>query len=325
MQKFLSLLAGVVGMCFFPAGVTQAQTQTTIKGTDCVLNGEGFFQTSNICSELSMLAKAEGLLASNDNFKQVAVSSALFSLIISQYSNCNPKPTYFITDGGFIDLLDKCPGPVTTDCRIIKDVVNQAQQYLDKFKEGGTKKVLWIRYADPQGSALAYVKENLDVAMPEIEKVCKASTDPKVLWVDLRPIWEGHYNEYMPNDFRDGLHCTSAGGTATAEALWKAMKESDFFDTSGNGTVGIAKPISGAPKACCMSVAYNAGTIRIRSGRTISVIRIVDVQGKVIFSWKPATRIVPDLTIPINHSASGLYLVKVTAAAENIVRRIVLP
>jgi poly(3-hydroxybutyrate) depolymerase len=104
---------------------------------------------------------------------------------------------------------------------------------------GGTKKFLYMRYPGPQGSNWATLKANLDVLMPEVEKICEASTDPKCLWVDLRPVWEGHYSQYTS----DGIHCTSSGGTATAEALWKAIKESNFFDTTeqpfdGNILVG---------------------------------------------------------------------------------------
>ena len=108
----------------------------------------------------------------------------------------------------------------------ISGLSNTLRQYLEEMKKGGTKRLLWMIYPDPQGASWATLKRNQDLwaqAVPPIINGCK---DPKTLLVDLRPVWSGHYSQYTS----DGIHCTSAGGTATAQAFWKAMKDSNFFD-----------------------------------------------------------------------------------------------
>jgi hypothetical protein len=89
--------------------------------------------------------------------------------------------------------------------------------------------VLWMRYAEPGSNQAGVIKPKLDLLMPEIEKICRKSVKPKVMWYDLRPVWgnkgiDGTYST-------DGLHPTAAGAQATADAFWKAIKDSNFFDT----------------------------------------------------------------------------------------------
>jgi hypothetical protein len=82
-----------------------------------------------------------------------------------------------------------------------------------------------MRYPNPLGYFGGDLKAKQDAYNPEAERVCRASTDPKCLWVDLRPVWDGH-GEYTT----DGIHASNAGGTASAEAFWAAMKRNNFFD-----------------------------------------------------------------------------------------------
>ncbi len=200
--------------------------QTKIKASDVVINGESFFAAANITSELTRLARADGAIGSSESFRQIAVSGAVMSGILNQYKNCNPKPIYVITDGGGNDLMGSCGSPVTTNCAAIKNTLVTVQQYFDQMKTSGTKKVLWMRYPDPQKANFANLKANQDVYNPEVEKICKASIEPKCLWIDMRKTWDGHYDQYT----QDGIHPTAAGGTATAEAFWKFAKENSFFD-----------------------------------------------------------------------------------------------
>jgi hypothetical protein len=232
MRKTLSLLAAAL-ICA-GAGFQATSIAQTIKGTDCVCNGESFFQASNICSELSRLAKADGILASNDNFKQIAVSGANISQILGFYKNCTPKPTYLISDGAGIDLMSSSN---------ISALSNTLKQYLDEMKKGETKKLLWMIYPDPQGSNWATLKKNQDLWAVEVPKVMATITEPKVLLVDLRTVWAGHYSQYTS----DGIHCTSAGGTATAEAFWKAMKADNFFSLTPVEPITIAKTATPSP------------------------------------------------------------------------------
>ncbi len=202
---------------------------TKINASDLVANGESFFEASNITSELSRLARADGFIGENESFRQIAKSGYSISQILNLYKNCNPKPVYLISDGGGIDLMDfsgTCGSNPTAECSLIKNCKNTLMQYLDEMKKGGTKKLLWMIYPDPQGNNWATLKRNQDVWAEVVSEVMANVTDPEVLLVDLRPVWAGHYSQYT----QDGIHCLPAGGTATAEAFWEAMKENNFFD-----------------------------------------------------------------------------------------------
>lgn len=226
MRTFSVLLAAVACAGIFSASTAQAQHVTKISAADLVTNGESFFAAGNITSELTRLARADGYIGSTESFKSISVSGVPIATVLSQYKNCTPKPIYLISDGGGIDLMGSCPSPVTENCSIIQSCKTTLQSYLAEMKKDGTKKVLWMIYPDPQGSQWATLKANQDVWAIVAPQVIAACTDPKPLLVDLRPVWAGHYSQYTS----DGIHCTDAGGTATAEAFWKAMKDSSFFD-----------------------------------------------------------------------------------------------
>lgn len=217
----LALLATLAA----PAARAQTTATTTVNANDVVINGESFFATSNIRDELNRLARADGVIGSTESFRQVAVSGALISQILGYYRNANPKPVYVISDGGGNDLMGNCPGNVDT-CPVVANTFATVKAYFDTMAVHGTKKVLWMRYPDPQGAQWATLKANQDLFNPLVKSLCDTIRAPRCVWVDLRPVWEGHYAEYTT----DGIHATNAGGTATAEAFWKVIVDSNFFD-----------------------------------------------------------------------------------------------
>lgn len=225
-------------LCVFPlsailiaGAASQSWAQAKIKAGDVVINGESFFAAANITSELTRLARADGYIGASESFRQIAVSGAVMTGILNQYKNCAPKPVYVIGDGGGNDLMGSCGATATADCAAIKSALNTVKQYFDEMKADGTKRVIWMRYPDPYGSNWATLKTNQDVYNPEVEKICKASEVPKCYWIDMRTTWAGHYDQYTS----DGIHPTTAGGTATAEAFWKFAKDNDFFDLGATG------------------------------------------------------------------------------------------
>jgi lysophospholipase L1-like esterase len=238
-RKYLAFFATVAYAGIFSASVMQAQAATKVKGSDVLINGDSFFALSGqIKADLEILARNDGVIGSSESFRNAAVSGAVLSAITNQYSGANPKPTYVIMDGGGNDvLLNTCSTPVTVDCAAIKNAIKGVQPLLEKMAAGGTKKVLWMRYAEPGGNQASVIKAKLDVLMPEIEKICRNSTKPKVMWYDLRPVWANNTNNYSS----DGLHPTVAGAQATANAFWKAIKDSNFFDTGGI-TTSVEQP-----------------------------------------------------------------------------------
>jgi hypothetical protein len=204
---------------------------------DVAINGESFFGASNIRDELTRLARRDSVIAPTATFRQIAVSGALISQIQGYYRNATPKPKYLISDGGGNDLMGSCPAPATADCPTVRNTFNAVKVYFDSMAAGGTKKVLWMRYPDPQGTNWATLKTNQDLFNPLVKALCDTVKLPKCLWIDLRPVWEGHYSEYTT----DGIHATNAGGTATAEAFWKIMKDSSFFDLTPTSIGAIAR------------------------------------------------------------------------------------
>lgn len=274
-------LAALAVCLALPSADSWAQTKIT--ASELVVNGESFFAASNIRDELNRLARADGYIGANESFRQVAVSGASISAILNQYKGANPKPKYLVTDGGGIDLMQSCGGTPTTNCTVIKNTLNTAQQYFTEMKNSGTKAVLWMRYPDPIGSQWATLKANHDVYNPEVEKICGASTEPKCLWVDLRTTWNGKSN-YTD----DGIHCTAAGGTATAQAFWAAMKTNDFFNLQVTPVLQIAPSARPSQRlrfvqgVVAMPSAYDQG---------LSQVRGVTVSGKTL--WLSPERALP--------------------------------
>jgi len=299
MRKFLVLLAAMVSIGIFSASMAQAQHVTKITANDLVCNGESFFQASNICSELSRLAKADGILASNDNFKQIAVSGANISQILGFYKNCTPKPTYLISDGAGIDLMSSSN---------ISALSNTLKQYLDEMKKGETKKLLWMIYPDPQGSNWATLKKNQDLWAVEVPKVMATITEPKVLLVDLRPVWAGHYSAYTT----DGIHCTSAGGTATAEAFWKAIKAEPGWlpGTNVDYTVVKTRPSAVLEKSVSNSSIFLS--LFLAQPSAVSM-RIMTISGKTVATVSQQEQVPGLRTVqfPLGAIAPGAYCLDV--------------
>lgn len=285
--------------------------QTVVKGTDCVINGESFFAASNVAAELSRLAKADGILAANDNFKQIAVSGANISSILGFYRNVTPKPTYLISDGAGIDLMN---GNCTDEnCTVIKNCKSTLIQYLELMKTSGTKKLLWMIYPDPQGSNWATLKKNQDIWAKVVPEVLKTITEPKVTLVDLRTTWAGKYSQYTS----DGIHATSAGGTATATAFWAAMKADNFFSLSPTPTIAtpsasatfLGQDISGNDLLLSLSLAQPATEVTTR---------ILTAQGRQVFA--SASREgsgLKTLRFPLNSMSPGVYTLAVQAGAAS--------
>jgi hypothetical protein len=276
-MRFISVLS-LSGLMI--AGATSfAQAQTKIKANDLVLNGESFFALANIATELTRLARADGYMDASVSVHQIAVSGAVMTGILKQYQDCTPKPTFLFTDGGGNDLMNSCGATATADCAEIKSALGTVKQYFDAMKTSGTKRVVWMRYADPYGSNWATLKTNQDVYNPEVEKICKASVEPKCYWFDLRPTWAGHYAEYTS----DGIHPTAAGGTATAEAWWKFAKDNNFFDLAATGLQAGTGPGAGAFQG--QRIANGALELSLSLDRPAAVsVRLTSPSGRTVMT-----------------------------------------
>lgn len=301
--------------------IQAADHVTKIQANQLVTNGESFFAAGNITTELTRLARRDGYIGSNESFKSVSVSGQPIATILKQYQNCNPKPTYLISDGGGIDLMQgNC---TNADCQVIKNCKSTLLQYLDEMKKNGTKKLLWMIYPDPVGAQWATLKKNQDIWAEVAPVVVAASQDPKCIVVDLRKTWAGHYAEYT----NDGIHCTNAGGTATAEAFWKAMIDSNFFDLPvAVNSPSTVKKTSSALRSQRVGEGTIALSLQMEHPSKVSL-QLTTVSGRNVYSHAQQVEGsgVQQVTFPLNNLACGIYFGKVTASRQTVLTKVMIP
>ncbi|MBN1600442.1 MAG: SGNH/GDSL hydrolase family protein [Chitinispirillaceae bacterium] len=237
MHNLTSCFVKMTFACLFMVFTMYAQ-KPQLTENDLLCNGESFFEMTQICSELSKLAREDGVLTGNKNFKQVAASGQPISVITNNFVKANPKPKYVVTDGGGIDLMmgATCQAG-DKNCSIIKTCKEGLEKYIGEMKKANVKAFLWMGYPEVPNNQKLTVNQAI---WTEVTKELIANTtEPKAIYVDLLPVFKGHYNEYFSNG--DYLHPNLNGSKAVAKAFWDALKADDyaFFDTIGK--VSISK------------------------------------------------------------------------------------
>jgi hypothetical protein len=187
-----------------------------VEGSEVLIIGESFYALNNYPKiSLENLAREAGALDQGEQYRQTAVVATTLASgqIPGQFdSGLRAGPVELvIMDGGGNDCMSSscpaCPGVF--------------EELLMHMADEGVKNVIYTRYPEPGvpgRSVLEPLKSNLDVLMPLMEEVCKASVAVPCHWVDLRPVWE-------EGDCADGLHPTMSGGLHVAEAIWAKMEE----------------------------------------------------------------------------------------------------
>ncbi|MBN2736546.1 MAG: hypothetical protein JXR70_06155 [Spirochaetales bacterium] len=216
-----------------PATPTPDQPQG-IRGNQVAVIGESFIAMSQITQNLQNSAKSAGLLPQGDSFSDKSESGTRLSggggtQIPQQYVNANPQKTvkWVFMDGGGNDCLQgSCSNPPNSSCSDLVNAVNAARTLFAKMSQDGVKKVIYFFYPEPLQMAfpIGDLKARLDVLRPMMKQLVDSTTSPKIYWLDLRPVWNGH-NEYTS----DGIHPTAAGSKATADAIWNLAQEVNFF------------------------------------------------------------------------------------------------
>jgi hypothetical protein len=236
MHNLKSCFVKMTFACLFMVFTMYAQ-KPQLKSTDLVCNGESFFEMTEIRNELSKLAKADGVLTGNENFKQVAASGQPMSVIINNFKNCNPKPKYLVTDGGGIDLMSANCQAGDKNCAKVQELKKGLETYIGEMKKANVKAFVWMGYPEAPGQAA--LTRNQAIWTEVAREVIAKTTEPKAIFVDLLPVFAGHYNEYFRAG--DGLHPVQVGAAAAAKAFWDAMKADNyaFFDTIG--AVSVSK------------------------------------------------------------------------------------
>jgi len=211
----------------FPTTLFAASTPTKIKGSEVLVIGDSFLALSHeITKRLEQNAKSAGILDTNDKFRDNSVSGTMLSGGISpniptQYQNGVSAGTvkYVIMDGGGNDCIGGN----------VDNAVSAARTLFKQMEKDGLVKVFYLFYPDPQGGLAGSLKPKLDTMRPQIQSIVTSSTKPRGYFLDLRPTFEGKYSSYI---LSDGIHPTTAGSNAAADAIWAEMQKTGFFEST---------------------------------------------------------------------------------------------
>jgi lysophospholipase L1-like esterase len=211
------------------AGGAPACEKGAVKGEDVLLIGDSFIALSrDLTKDLIALARSAGALAADDAYRDNSASGTQLSGGISpqipqQYVNGQQQTPVkiVIMDGGGNDMLNNtCSEPPTPSCQGIQNAVTAVEDLFSQMGADGVESVVYFFYPENQKNATQRAK--IDVLRTLLEDVCASSVSPKCYGVDLRPVFEGHFSEYV---LSDGIHPTAAGSQASAEAIWSVMQQ----------------------------------------------------------------------------------------------------
>lgn len=217
-----------------PTKTITAGPATTVKGSEVLVIGESFIAMSHeITKNLQQSFRTAGVISASDTIRDNSVSGMRLAgggspTIPQQYANGvqqGPVRYVVMTGGGNDCLGGSCSNPPTSSCTDLQNAVTAARNLLAKMSTDGVRKLVWIWYPDPQQD-LGGLKAKLEVLRPMIQNLVDNSVTPKCYWLDLRPIFAGKYSQYIT---ADGIHPTSAGCKATADAVWSLMQQNNFF------------------------------------------------------------------------------------------------
>lgn len=224
----VAMVCVIIGFCLIPNQTTVFASVNKVKGSEVLVIGDSFLALSHdITKRLEQNAKNAGVLDANDYFRDNSVSGTMLNggtspTIPDQYKNGvrSGVVKYVIMDGGGNDCIF---GDPTGAANSFKNLIN-------RMEEDGAVKVFYLFYPDPLQDYNG-LKGKLDSLRPIIQNTVEGSVEPKGYFLDMRPVFEGNYSQYI---LSDGIHPTTAGSNAAADAIWKEMMKSDFFDTNTN-------------------------------------------------------------------------------------------
>ncbi|HON09696.1 MAG TPA: PHB depolymerase family esterase [Chitinispirillaceae bacterium] len=84
-----------------------------------------------------------------------------------------------------------------------------------------------------------------------------------------------------------------------------------FFKAHSHGSIDVGYFSTGKRHSRCVSAFYKAGKIHLQSTQEIRSIRVMDLGGKIISTFKAGKEPVRAVTFPFNRTARGVYLIDV--------------
>jgi hypothetical protein len=210
------------------AGGDAACASGEVAGNQVVVLGDTFMaQTHQITAGIEDLARAAGALAAGQRYRDgsSSVNNGLAAGdhgILNQYERAladAPAQVVIMNGGGADVLAGFCEEPPRQPCTAIDVVATAARELFARMAAGGVEHVVYAFYPDPID---ATIRARMDLLRPLAEAACLESPVP-CHFLDLRPVFEGRYDEYITPD---GLNPTAAGSVAAANAIWQTMRES---------------------------------------------------------------------------------------------------
>lgn len=204
-----------------PLPAADACAHGNITANEVLLIGDSFFAANRqLPRDLAQLAA----LGTDESYRDASrlANNALALMgngIAEQYTAAatEAQPKVVIMTGGGADVLLGTCEPNDAQCPLLAEAADAARALLSRMAQDGVEHVVYAFYPDPLD---ATVRERMDGLRPLIQLTCNESPVP-CHWLDLRPAFAGHYDEYIQ---ADGLNPTAAGSRVAAEQIWALLR-----------------------------------------------------------------------------------------------------
>jgi hypothetical protein len=198
----------------FPDGDSDSCPHGLVKPEEVVWIGDSWFEIPGTQhTTVRDLARAAGVLGSNEDYVDLAVGGSTIQQIVHQYNTRqagSTKVKVLIMDGGGIDLIlaDGSKSAIDHNVSVFKT-------HLAKIARDGTvEHIIYQLYPElPITPNVAGLRSGMQAA-------CEASTVP-CYFLDLQPVFQGH-PEYTGSD---QLYPSISGGVAIGKAIWDIMQK----------------------------------------------------------------------------------------------------
>lgn len=196
----------------------------SVSANQVLVIGDSFFgATHQITAYLEDFARSAGALSIGERYRdnsRLVANSLSSGGIADEYARAQAEADVktVIMSGGGADVLVGSCDTLDADCPMIAAAGAAARDLLAKMASDGVLDAIYVFYPDPTKDA--NLRAKVDALRPVIENACETSA-VRCHFLDLRPTFATHYDEYVLND---GMNPTEAGSQATALAIWNVMQ-----------------------------------------------------------------------------------------------------
>jgi hypothetical protein len=148
----------------------------------------------------------------------------------------------------------------------------------------------------------------------------KTTTGAKYKKDDYSPCENG--NEvilYSIVGMKHAYATSASNGFSATDTFWA------FFKRHPGASTGVANRASATRPLQSVFPGAAAGKIPLRSGEDVRSVRMFDVRGKAVLSWKASGGSARDCALPIGRQQHGVFLVKVSGATGDNLMTVMVP